>query len=151
MDWKTEPPVLLRIASGAELCELSEMHGEIHEVCRAACDYTDALHGYAAVGDGERTLGFGLVVAGADEGDCSLVLGTTAELNEHAALPRMVACLAGDARATGFRWMTTNVSLSPGRLHDLLIDAGVFVASSLSVGGDSELRIDLHGDGGVGV
>jgi len=146
MDWKTEPPVSLRPASGDELCELSRQNTGVHEICRAACDYTHALHGYAVVGDGERVIGFGLVVAGDAERDCHLVVATSAELDDHAALPRLVACLAGDARGTGFRWMTTNVPLGPGHLHALLLDAGLRVASALSVGGDSELRIDLSAD-----
>lgn len=151
MDWKMQPQVSLRAASGAELCELGSAHGDMHEVCRAACDYTEALHGYAAVGDGERTLGFGLVVPGIDAEACRLVLGTTAEFREHAAFPKMVACLAADARASGFRWMTTNVPLGAGHVHGLLIDAGVHLVSALAVGGESELRIDLHGGDSGGV
>lgn len=149
MDWKAEPPISLQPATGDELCELSTSRPDLHEVCRAACDYTSAFAGYAAIAEGERAVGFGLLVQGEPEDCCALIVGTGPELRDHAALPRLVACLAGDARRAGFRWMTTSSSFGTRPVQDLLLDAGVRLVSSLSVGGDSHLRIDLAvtGDG----
>ncbi len=143
MDWKAEPSISLERATGDELCELSQSRPDLHEVCRSACDYTSAVAGYAAIAEGGRPVGFGLVAPGDLDDRCVLVVGTGPELVTHAALPRLVACLAADARAAGFRWMTTSSGFGTRPVQEVFLDAGVRLASSLSLGGESELRIDL--------